>query len=122
MTFQASASSSPGFCDCYSEAIVPQGTAFDAVYRTGSLMMHKLHFQAPVTSLEVNCGSLLKLTGFLNVAGTLTSLPAFMSIDEPNRALKVSIPAADEAPYLNQKYLIEVHATLDLNSNPYKSF
>jgi len=94
-------STAPGFCNCYTEAIVPQGGAFDAVYRTGSLLQHKLHFQAPLNSLEANCGSILKLAGYLNTGGILSTLPSFMSIDEANRALNVYIPVSDDTPYLN---------------------
>ncbi len=53
------------FDTCFSEEIVPQGGAFDVVYRIGSLKRNKFLIPEVVNSYKVSCQRLLRFNASL---------------------------------------------------------
>ena len=77
-----------GVTNCYFEDVVPQGGAFDVLYKTGTLKQNKLHFQVPTNSLNANCQQLLtREANLTDASGNLHLLPFFMSLDSTNRQI-----------------------------------
>ena len=87
--------------NCYFEDVVPQGSAFDVFYIVGTLKQNKLHFEAPLNSLNANCQPLMGLSANLtDPLGNLLPLPSFMSLDVTNRVLTTFITKSDAPAYL----------------------